>query len=125
MMRLFLIAGALLAGLSVALGAFATHALGGKLDSRSLDIFETAARYEMYHALALIAVGLLGKQQEELDAALTVAGTGFSLGIALFCGSLYALSLTGVKGLGAIAPLGGMAFLIGWVGLAIACWQLD
>ncbi|MEO1132308.1 MAG: DUF423 domain-containing protein [Cyanobacteria bacterium J06639_1] len=125
MMRLFLIAGALLAGLSVALGAFATHALGGKLDPRSLAIFETAARYEMYHALALIAVGLLGKQHVEVEAALTVAGIGFGIGIALFCGSLYVLSVTGVKWLGAIAPLGGTAFLIGWVGLAIACWQLD
>lgn len=125
MMRLFLIAGALLAGLSVALGAFATHALAGKLDPRSLQTFETAARYEMYHALALILVGLLGKQFGDVEVPLTVAGTGFGVGIALFCGSLYVLSVTGVKGLGAIAPLGGVAFLMGWLGLAIACWQLD
>ena len=124
-MRLFLIAGALFAGLSVVLGAFATHALAGKLDPRSLTTFETAARYEMYHALGLIAIGLLGLQKGEVVTALTVSGKGFSVGIVLFCGSLYVLSLTGVKWLGAIAPLGGMAFLIGWIGLAIACWQLD
>ncbi|MEM6445321.1 MAG: DUF423 domain-containing protein [Cyanobacteria bacterium P01_D01_bin.123] len=125
MMRLFLIAGALAGGLSVALGAFATHALAKTFDARSLTIFETAARYQMYHALALVLVGVLGKQSERAEIPLTIAGLGFSLGIVLFCGSLYALSVTSAKWLGAIAPLGGLAFLLGWLGLAIASWRFE
>lgn len=123
-MRLFLIAGALLGGISVALGAFATHALAGKLDPRSLEIFETAAKYQMYHALALVVVGMLGRQSNGTEIPLTVSGTGFGIGIALFCGSLYVLSLTGIKWLGAIAPLGGTALLMGWLALVVAGWQL-
>lgn len=121
--RLFLSLGAILAGLAVAFGAFASHALKAKLDDRALAIFETGARYQMYHALALILVSLLMTRAELSQSFLTASGTAFLIGVALFSGSLYALSLTGVKWLGAIAPLGGTAFLIGWVCLAIVAWS--
>lgn len=121
--RLFLSLGAILAGLAVAFGAFASHALKAKLDDRALAIFETGARYQMYHALALILVSLLMTRAELSQSLLTASGTAFLIGVALFSGSLYALSLTGVKWLGAIAPLGGTAFMVGWVCLAIVAWS--
>ncbi|HTL88762.1 MAG TPA: DUF423 domain-containing protein [Leptolyngbya sp.] len=120
MMRFFLSSGAILAGLSVASGAFATHALKAKLDDRALAIFETGARYQMYHAIALILVSLLISRAEFGESLLTASGAAFIVGIVLFSGSLYALSLTGVKGWGAVAPLGGTALMIGWACLAIA-----
>ncbi|WP_058999434.1 DUF423 domain-containing protein [Leptolyngbya sp. NIES-2104] len=124
MMRFFLLAGAILAGISVAGGAFATHALRAKLDDRALEIFETGARYQMYHAIALILVALFIRQSEFSDPLLTASGISFIAGIVLFSGSLYALSLSGVKILGAVAPIGGAAFMTGWVCLAIAAWRL-
>ncbi|MBW4440772.1 MAG: DUF423 domain-containing protein [Plectolyngbya sp. WJT66-NPBG17] len=120
MMRFFLSMGAILAGISVASGAFATHALKAKLDDRALAIFETGARYQMYHAIALILVALFMSRAEFTDPLFTASGIAFILGIVLFSGSLYALSLSGVKWLGAVAPLGGTAFMVGWVCLAIA-----
>lgn len=122
--RLFLAAGAILAGLSVAAGAFGSHALGDRLSDRALEIFETAARYQMYHALGLLAIGLWLSQLEQGRSLLLTAGGAFIVGILLFSGSLYALSLTGVKLLGAITPLGGAAFLLGWGCLAIAAFTL-
>ena len=122
-MKLFLSMGAILAGLSVAFGAFASHALKTRLDDRALSIFETGARYQMYHALALILVSLLLSRAELGQSWLTASGTAFIAGVMLFSGSLYALSLSGVKWLGAVAPLGGAAFLIGWTCLAIAAWN--
>lgn len=119
----FLTMGAVLAGLAVAAGAFASHALTGKLSERALAIFETGARYQMYHALALLLVALLMAAREESPSLLTAASISFLAGIALFSGSLYALSLTGIKWLGAITPLGGVAFLLGWGCLALAAWQ--
>jgi uncharacterized membrane protein YgdD (TMEM256/DUF423 family) len=121
--RVFLTIGAVLAGLAVAAGAFASHALSGKLSARMLEIFETGAQYQMYHALALILVALLMAAREEIPTRLTAASICFLVGIALFSGSLYALSLTGIKWLGAITPLGGAAFLAGWGCLALAAWQ--
>ncbi|MBD2091481.1 DUF423 domain-containing protein [Microcoleus sp. FACHB-1515] len=112
---------AILGGTSVAAGAFGAHALGEKLSDRSLQIFETAARYQMYHALAILLVASLARSQPQ--PLLTASAFAFIAGIALFCGSLYALSLGGVKWLGAIAPIGGLAFMIGWGCLAIAAWQ--
>jgi len=122
-MRFFLSIGAILAGISVASGAFATHALRTKLDDRALAIFETGARYQMYHAIALILVGLLMSRAERADPLLTTSGTAFVLGIVLFSGSLDGLSLGGIKWLGAVAPLGGTAFMVGWACLAIAAWR--
>jgi uncharacterized membrane protein YgdD (TMEM256/DUF423 family) len=122
MTRLFLSVASILAGLSVAGGAFAAHALKEKLSERAIEIFETGARYQMYHSLALLLVGLLLSRAEASQNLLIAAGSAFIIGIAIFSGSLYALSLSGIKWLGAITPLGGVAFLIGWGCLAIASW---
>lgn len=122
-MRLFLTLAPLLAGLSVAAGAFASHALKAQLSDRSLEIFETGARYQMYHALGLLLVGVLLSRAEAGQGLLTATGWAFLVGIALFSGSLYALSLSGIKWLGAITPLGGVAFLVGWGCLAAAAWS--
>ena len=102
-------AGALNAALAVAAGAFAAHGLRDRLEPRALEVFETAARYQMYHALAMILAGVLVARP---------AGWIFQLGIALFSGSLYVLALTDVKALGAITPFGGVAFIVGWLWLA-------
>ena len=119
-MKVFLLLGAIFGGLSVASGAFASHALKVQLSARSLEIFETGARYQMYHALALIAVAILLQLLDGNQAILTTAGSAFTVGILLFSGSLYALSLSGIGWLGAITPIGGVAFLVGWGCLAIA-----
>lgn len=108
--------GALNALISVAAGAFGAHGLEDRLDARSLEIFETAARYQMYHALAMVVCGVLATRA-------TAAGWTFQIGIVIFSGSLYALALTGVKGLGAITPIGGLAFLVGWALLAWSAWR--
>lgn len=123
MIRIFLLLAAILGGLSVAGGAFASHALKEKLDERAIEIFETGARYQMYHALALLAVALLLTRLETPDSSLIAAGFSFIAGVVIFSGSLYALSLTGIKWLGAITPLGGVAFIIGWGCLAIAAFN--
>jgi uncharacterized membrane protein YgdD (TMEM256/DUF423 family) len=121
--RIFLTIAAILAGLAVAAGAFASHALKERLTERALEIFETAARYQMYHALALFLVAVLLSQVESVPPTLAIAGYAFIVGIAIFSGSLYVLSLTGIKWLGAITPLGGAAFLVGWGCVAIAAWS--
>ncbi|MEH2069490.1 MAG: DUF423 domain-containing protein [Nostoc sp.] len=124
MTQIFLSIAAVLGGLSVAAGAFASHALREKISERSLEIFETGARYQMYHALALFLVALLISRSEFTQPTLVASGWLFIIGIAIFSGSLYALSLTGIKSLGAITPLGGVAFLAGWGALAFAAWNL-
>ncbi|NJL98043.1 MAG: DUF423 domain-containing protein [Synechococcaceae cyanobacterium SM2_3_2] len=124
MVRFLVLMAGILGGTSVAAGAFASHALRGSLSERALEIFETAARYQMAHALALGLVAVLMMQGGvQTIAPLTVAGIAFLAGIAIFSGSLYALSLTDSRILGAITPLGGVAFLIGWVALGWAGWQ--
>lgn len=123
MTRIFLTIAPVLAGLSVALGAFGAHALKERLSSRALEIFETGARYQMYHALALLLVAVLLSRLETEQPLLTTAGSAFLIGVVLFCGSLYALSFTGIKWLGAVAPLGGLAFMVGWACLAVAAWN--
>lgn len=116
--RLFLTIGALSAGLSVAAGAFGAHALRDKVEPRLLEVFETGARYQMYHALALLAVSyVLSRWPSSLG---TAAGWLFVAGTALFSGSLYAMTFTGIRALGAITPLGGVCFIAGWVCLALA-----
>ncbi len=121
--RLFLTVAAILAGLAVAAGAFASHALKERLTERALEIFETAARYQMYHALALFLVAILLSRADTIAPTLSIAGYAFMTGITIFSGSLYALSLTDIKWLGAITPLGGVAFLVGWGCVAIAAWS--
>ena len=118
MQRLFFVFGALSAFLAVAAGAFGAHALRGRLSPDLLAVFETAARYQMYHALALIAVAwAVVRWPGPLS---QWAGWLFLVGTVLFSGSLYALALSGVRWLGAITPLGGIAFLAGWVCLALS-----
>ena len=92
--------------------------------SFSLEIFETGARYQMYHALALLVVALLLSRAQSPSVTLVASGWLFIIGVAIFSGSLYALSLTGVKILGAITPLGGAAFIAGWGALAFAAWSV-
>jgi uncharacterized membrane protein YgdD (TMEM256/DUF423 family) len=123
MTRIIMVIAAILGGISVALGAFAAHGLREKLSQRAMEIFETGTRYQMYHALALLLVALLLSRAETGQSTLVAAGAAFIIGIAIFSGSLYALSLTGIKWLGAITPLGGVAFLVGWSCLAIAAWS--
>jgi uncharacterized membrane protein YgdD (TMEM256/DUF423 family) len=120
MTQLFLTIAAVFGGLSVAGGAFGAHALREKLSAHYLEIFDTGARYQMYHALALLLVAVLMSRLESLPNTLLVSGWLFIVGIVIFSGSLYALSLTGVKSLGAIAPLGGLALMLGWGALAVA-----
>ena len=120
MARTFLLLGALSGFSSVAAGAFGAHALRQRLDEHLLAVFETGARYQMFHALALLAIGALAARGE--SRALAVAGWAMVAGTVLFSGSLYALALSGVRGLGAITPLGGVAFLVGWLALRWAAW---
>lgn len=112
--------GALMGLVGVGLGAFGAHGLRGRLSPEMLAVFETAVRYEMYHALALLATAMLLTRVD--GRAMLVAGWSFVAGILLFSGSLYALALTGVTTLGAITPIGGLAFLIGWAALATAAF---
>jgi uncharacterized membrane protein YgdD (TMEM256/DUF423 family) len=120
-MRLWIVLGAANAFLSVAAGAFGAHALKAPLPPDLLAIFETGARYHMYHSLGLIAIGLVA--QARPSPLLSGAGWGMLAGILLFSGSLYLLALTGVRALGAITPLGGLGFLVGWALLAAAVWR--
>jgi uncharacterized membrane protein YgdD (TMEM256/DUF423 family) len=117
-MKIFVVLGALLAGLGVAAGAFAAHALRAQLEPRMLEIFETAVRYQMYHALALFAAAWVFQQTQA--AAAQFAGWAFLIGILLFSGSLYLMALTGVRALGAVTPFGGVAFIVGWLALGFA-----
>ena len=123
MTRTFLAIAAIFGGLSVAAGAFASHALTEKLSERALQVFDTAARYQMYHAIALVLVALLLSRAEFSQPSLMAAGWAFIIGITVFSGSLYALSLTDIKVLGAVAPLGGAAFIAGWGCLAYAAFN--
>ncbi len=118
--RTFMFVGALMGFVGVGLGAFGAHGLKGRLTAEMLAVFETGVRYQMYHALALLALGALMTRLE--GRAVVVAGWSFTAGILIFSGSLYALALSGVTMLGAITPIGGVAFLIGWIALAIAAF---
>ena len=118
-----LILGALGGLFAVAFGAFGAHALRARLDDYSLRIFETAVQYQFFHSLGLLAVGLLLLRFPD-SALLRANGWLFLIGIGLFSGSLYVLSLSGLRWLGAITPLGGLAFVAGWGCMAAACWKL-
>ncbi|SCY69625.1 Uncharacterized membrane protein YgdD, TMEM256/DUF423 family [Nitrosospira sp. Nl5] len=123
MPRTFLMLGAVNAFLCVALGAFGAHGLKQRLTTDMLAVYQTGVQYHFYHALGLVAVGLvlLYFPKSRLVA---VSGWLMLAGIILFSVSLYALSLTGIRGLGAITPLGGVAFLTAWAILAYAAWSV-
>ncbi len=115
MTRFWMAVGAIFGLLSVVAGALAVHSLRGVLDPGSLDIFGTAARFQMYHALALLATGLLADRRT--SRLFTLAGGLFTAGIVLFSGSLYILALTGIGAFGAVAPVGGVSLIAGWAAL--------
>ncbi|NOR49650.1 MAG: DUF423 domain-containing protein [Desulfuromonadales bacterium] len=121
-MKLFIILGSLNAFVGVALGAFGAHGLKTKVAPEMLTVWETAVQYHLVHALGLILVGILCQL---MPAASLVRPAGWLLlaGTILFSGSLYALVLTGTKPLGIITPIGGVAFLIGWLLLALSAWR--
>jgi uncharacterized membrane protein YgdD (TMEM256/DUF423 family) len=122
MIRVFFALGSLSAGLAVALGAFGAHVLKNRLAEDMLANFETGVRYQMYHALALLAVAWAISRWPDsgLPAA---AGWLFIAGTLLFSGSLYVMALTGLRWLGAVTPLGGVAFVAGWLCLLLAAWR--
>ncbi len=115
-LRHFVVLGAINGFLAVAFGAFAAHALKDMISTGLLEVFRTGVEYQALHALALLAVGLLGR--DGLSRALNLAGWAFATGILLFSGSLYLLALTDIRWLGAVTPFGGTAFLMGWGALA-------
>ena len=107
---------------AVGTGAFGAHALKSKLAPDLMAVYQTAVQYHFWHALGLLAVGILLLQKPD-SGALAAAAWLLVAGLVLFSGSLYALSLTGVRGLGAVTPLGGLAFLAAWAALAWAAWR--
>lgn len=119
--RLFFIVGCLSALIAVAAGAFGAHALRGKLTPDALNTFEVGVRYQLYHALALIAVAWVISHWPNANA--TIVGWLFVAGTVLFSGSLYMLSLTGVQGFGIVTPVGGVLFIAGWLYLAWTALQ--
>ena len=118
--KTFLLVGAVAGFLAVGFGAFGAHALRGRLSPEMLGVFETGVRYQMYHALAIIAVSLMMARMGGWLFA--TAGWLFTGGIVLFSGSLYVLALTGMTTLGAITPIGGLLFLAGWACLIVAAF---
>jgi uncharacterized membrane protein YgdD (TMEM256/DUF423 family) len=115
--KTFLLIGALAGFTGVGLGAFGAHALRTRLSPEMLTVFETGVRYQMYHALAILLVGLILARMGGWM--VSAAGWFFTAGIVLFSGSLYVLAWTGLTVLGAVTPLGGVAFLLGWACLAL------
>lgn len=121
MARLFAMMGAVFSGLAVAFGAFGAHSLKAILPEASLSVFETAVRYQMYHGLGLVLVGMAARAG--IHRCIAPAGWAFLTGIVLFSGSLYLLALLNIRWLGAITPLGGLLFIVGWVLLAVGVWK--
>lgn len=121
MLRVFVVLAAFFGFSGVALGAFAAHGLKTRLTPDYLAVFQTGTHYQLIHTLALLAVALLSRHLP--GRLLNTAGWMFALGILLFSGSLYALTLTGISTLGIITPFGGLAFLAGWLCLGLAAWR--
>ncbi len=119
--REWVIAGALCAVFGVALGAFGAHGLSGRVAPDLLVIWETGARYQMYHAFGLFMVAIVAGQSPQSPA--SMAGWAFVAGVVLFSGSLYLMALTGIRLFGAITPLGGVAFIFGWATIAWVAWR--
>jgi uncharacterized membrane protein YgdD (TMEM256/DUF423 family) len=120
--RLFIVLGSLSGALAVVLGAFGAHSLRASMSSDLLNTFETGVRYQMYHALALFAVAFAVSRYGP-SILLTASGWLFLAGTLIFSGSLYLLAVTNRKWLGAITPLGGIAFIAGWLCLAFGVWR--
>lgn len=122
MSRPFLLLAALFGFTGVALGAFAAHGLRGRLSAEYLAVFQTGVLYQLVHALALLGVGVLALHWR--SRLLAAAGSLFAIGILLFSGSLYLLTLSGVGKLGMVTPLGGSCLLAGWLCLGLAAWRM-
>jgi len=120
--KLFFTLASMLGGLAVALGAFGAHALEARVEPRLLEVFETGVRYHFYHALALIAVVVAIGRWPQAGLA-PLAGWLFVAGIVVFSGSLYLMTFTGARWLGAITPIGGVAFIAGWICLVLTAWR--
>ncbi len=118
MVKFWLVSAAIFGFLSVALGAFGAHSLKNILDDYGKSIYEKAVLYQMFHTMALFIVGVM--QHFNKETSFSVAGWGFFAGIILFSGSLYLLATTGIRWLGAITPIGGVAFLFGWFWLVVS-----
>ena len=123
MAKTFFIIGAILGGLAVAFGAFGAHGLKNIVTPERLETFETAVRYQMYHSLGLLALAWAISHWPEQAKLLAIGGWLFLVGVILFSVSLYALVLSGITWLGAITPLGGVAFVAGWLCAVIAVWK--
>ncbi len=119
-MRVWLFLAALNGFLASGAGAIGTHMLQGQISANNLAIFDTAARYHMWHALALFAVAWLASRTPTVPHVITIAGAAFFLGIVLFCGSLYFMAVTGSTALVLVTPVGGVLFLVGWAALVLA-----
>lgn len=115
--------GALSAFIAVAAGAFGAHALRERLSEYSLGVWNTAAQYQMYHAIALVLFGVWVQAAAQTTSYSVFSGYAFLIGTVVFSGSLYALALTDIKWLGAITPLGGVAFLLGWLAFGWSAWR--
>lgn len=118
--RVVIAIAALLGAAAVLLGAFGAHALRDTLDERALAIWRTAVEYQFWHVLAALAVALLAR--DGASTCLRIAAVAFVAGIVLFCGSLYSLALGGPRIVDVITPLGGIAFVVGWIALAVHAW---
>ena len=122
MVRTFLMLAAFFGFTGVALGAFAAHGLKSRMSAEYLAIFHTGVLYQLIHALAILGVAVLAAQLP--GRLMTWAGYSFAVGIVLFSGSLYVLTLTGISKLGIVTPFGGLAFLVGWALLGLTAWRL-
>ena len=120
-MKIFIILGAINGFIAVALGAFGAHGLEGKISDHYLDVWQKAVQYQMFHAGGLLVIGLLGLKIS--GSMINWSGWLMFIGILLFSGSLYILAVSGIKVLGAITPLGGVAFLVAWVLMIIATYK--
>lgn len=122
MHKFFLIAGAIAMALAVAFGAFGAHGLKNRLSQEMLTIFETGIQYHFYHAIGLLIVGLIAHYLPD-SPMLEWAGWLMIFGILIFSGSLYILSISGIRWLGAITPIGGLCFIASWIFIALAVWK--
>jgi uncharacterized membrane protein YgdD (TMEM256/DUF423 family) len=128
-MQWFGVAGALYGASGVLLGAFGAHALKATLSPAQLETWQTAVSYQLIHALALLAVFFMARHSilagVDISLAVKISGWAFLIGVLLFSGSLYALCFGGGALFGPITPLGGVSFIVGWIALAVAIWNLD
>ncbi len=119
--RTWVIAGCISGALAVIFGAFGAHALAERLTEKALATYHTGAQYQVYHALALLGLGVWATQNPRSNTSIT--GLCWVIGTLLFSGSLYALALSGIKVLGAITPFGGVLFIVGWISFAFQAWK--